>query len=301
MIGGYMSYDSAFGQFMHSVFGGFDMSIFAFFGSIQNDFFTLYTKVFTCFGEPIFIYLFGALCCFLCLFKKTRKIAMMLLVGLGLFVVCNDLLVKNITLRLRPYNALQWNADFFNWYMNAGPVAESPYCFASGHTIFTVCSSILFYLWVKKDLKKPEAILIFLVPLFTATSRLYLMVHYPTDVIFGIFEGILYAVAAWYIAKLTKFLHSKIKNEKIKNFSIDLQPWVEKKFKLALKPSRVSCIVVITILFFFAVSGTKFFMDQTHHEHCAHQGPDYICMNEAHYKNFNEQTGQWEEYCRIHK
>lgn len=296
-----MSYDSVFGQFMHDVFGALDMCIFSFFGSMQNDFFTIFAKVFTCFGQTLFIYLFLGMCLFLLLFKKTRKIAFMLLVGLGLFVIINDLILKAVTVRLRPYNALQWNSDFFNWYMNAGAMPESPYCFASGHTIFTVCSAIIFYMWAKKDLGKPEAILIFIIPLFTACSRIYLMLHYPTDVIVGILQGVLYAIAAWYSVKIITFIWNKIPDCKFKNYSVDLQPWIEKKIKREFVPGNVSAIIVVVLMVFFAITCTKLFVNNAHPQHCAHQGPDYICMNEPTAKVFNEKTNNWEEYCRIHK
>lgn len=109
-----MSYDSAFGQFMYNTFYGFDFSIFSFFGLLQNDIFTFLAKFFSTFGEPLFIVFFMPLSLILCLFKKTRKIGFMLAVGICAFYFVNNLCIKEWTHRLRPYNVLQGNSEYFN-------------------------------------------------------------------------------------------------------------------------------------------------------------------------------------------
>lgn len=141
-----MNYDSSFGQFMHNVFGGFDLAVFSGFGAVQNDIFTIIAKFFTAFGEPVFGIMLALLSCVLLLFKRSRKIGFMLLFGVVLFYLINNMFLKHVLLRMRPYNALQGNPDFFAWYMNVGAVAEDPYCFPSGHTCyaFTMCTIVFF-------------------------------------------------------------------------------------------------------------------------------------------------------------
>ena len=185
-----MIYDSAFGQMMHQVFGGFDMAIFTFFSFFQNDFFTLASKAFSSFGESSFaimIFIMGIVFCF---FKRTRKIGLLVICSIGLFFIVNNICLKNMFMRLRPYNALQGNSQFFQWYLNVGAVSESESCFPSGHSAFAFTMATTLFFWIKKDLKKGEAWLIFIPAFFVACSRIYFMVHYATDVIAGIIVGI---------------------------------------------------------------------------------------------------------------
>lgn len=109
-----MSYDSAFGQFMYNAFGNFDLTVLGAFGAVQNDIFTFLAKVFTCFGDNFFVISFGLICCFLFLFKRTRKIAFMLLVAMALFYFFNSIVFKYMFMRMRPYNVLQGNPEYFN-------------------------------------------------------------------------------------------------------------------------------------------------------------------------------------------
>ena len=60
---------------MHHVFGGFDMSIFAAFGFIQNDIFTWLAHAFTAFGQPEFCIMLFIMGLVMCAFKRTRKSA----------------------------------------------------------------------------------------------------------------------------------------------------------------------------------------------------------------------------------
>ena len=108
-----MSYDSAFGQMMHHIFGGFDMSIFAAFGFIQNDIFTWLAHAFTAFGQPEFCIMLFITALVMCCFKRTRKIGLLIVCTTGLFFIMNNLILKNLFFRLRPYNALQGNAEYF--------------------------------------------------------------------------------------------------------------------------------------------------------------------------------------------
>ena len=107
-----MPYDSAFGQMMHNVFGGFDYAVFSAFGAIQNDIFTFLAKVLTCFGQPIFGIMLGFFALILCCFKRTRKIGALVAFALLLFLLFNDIILKNLLLRLRPYNVLQGDSQY---------------------------------------------------------------------------------------------------------------------------------------------------------------------------------------------
>lgn len=295
-----MSYDSAFGQMMSNVFGGFDLAVFSFFGSIQNDVFTFLAKLFTGFGETLFVFLVCLMCCVLCLFKRSRKIGVLVLMVAACFVLFNDLILKNAFVRLRPYNALQGNSIFFSWYMNAGAIPETPYCFPSGHSCWSFAAATALFLWIRNDKKNKAAWAIFIIPIFVIMARVYLMVHYPSDVIFGSIEGITIAIVCWYIMKLAIKLSPKLP-EKIRNINkIDLTPFVENKIGRKINPNKSITIIVICVLCFLAISCVCLNIEISKSHKCEHKGTDYICMNEGKYKVWDDSINDFRYYCDIH-
>jgi len=82
--------------------------------------------------------------------------------------------------------------------------------FPSGHTssAFTFAMAITMVLK-----KKGVAIASFIFAFLMGLSRIYVGVHYPTDVIVGVVVGILYAVIGYFIfAKLYDLVYPKIEN-----------------------------------------------------------------------------------------
>lgn len=116
--------------------------------------------------------------------KKYRKTGfsagLALLIG---FIVCN-IVMKNAFARTRPY--------CFNDAVTLLISAPKDFSFPSGHTCssFAVAATMLFTM--QKRFAVPAVILAFVI----AFSRLYLYVHYPSDVIVGAAVGILSAVSA---------------------------------------------------------------------------------------------------------
>lgn len=115
----------------------------------------------------------------LLLFKKTRKIG--LCCALGLIF---DLLVVNITIkplvgRIRPYVTLE----------SILPLGHLPgdHSFPSGHSAGSFAAAWALFRSAKKRWGVPALVLAALISL----SRLYVGVHYPTDVIGGVIIGIL--------------------------------------------------------------------------------------------------------------
>lgn len=117
-----------------------------------------------------------ALAVFFLLFKKTRKMGITMGVALIIgFVVCN-LVLKNVVGRIRPYD--------FNEGIALLIKSPSDFSFPSGHTTasFEGAVSILLY-------NKKLGIVAVIIATLIAFSRLYLYVHYPTDVLFGALLG----------------------------------------------------------------------------------------------------------------
>lgn len=119
-------------------------------------------------------------------FPKYRKTGLAMGVALILGVLVCNVTMKPIIARIRPY-------DFQEQYLEKTITllieAQHDFSFPSGHTIasFEACTVLMLN---DKRLGIPATILAFLI----AFSRLYLYVHYPSDVIFSFFAGILFGL-----------------------------------------------------------------------------------------------------------
>lgn len=136
--------------------------------------------------------------------RKYRKtgIGMMLALMMGL-LICNIWLKPTIA-RIRPY-------DFqMQYFMKEIPLLAGTmhdFSFPSGHTIASFEAAVVILLNDKK-LGVPAMILAFLI----AFSRLYLYIHYPTDVIISIILGTAFAVLGSFLAgKVMDKLPEKLK------------------------------------------------------------------------------------------
>lgn len=121
--------------------------------------------------------------------RKTRKYAHVAAIGLLLCVICGNVILKPLIARIRPYDV--------NTFMRELLLVKAPtdFSFPSGHTqaSFAVACSICY--WNRKW-GVPALILATLI----AFSRIYLYVHYPTDVLAGLGFGILFSLVGLLIA-----------------------------------------------------------------------------------------------------
>ena len=121
----------------------------------------------------------------LLVFRKTRKtgIGMWIALGLGL-VVCN-IILKPTVMRPRPYD---FQLDQFGITITLLTDRMHDFSFPSGHTIASFEAAVVILLNHKKG-----GIAALLLAFLIAFSRLYLYVHYPTDVIFSMVLGTVFA------------------------------------------------------------------------------------------------------------
>ena len=136
---------------------------------------------------------------------KTRKTGITMGCALLLGLVLGNGLLKNLIARTRPFDI---NTDFRLLVKKL-----SDYSFPSGHTLASFeCASVLVIKY--KKLGIPALIL----AVFIAFSRLYLYVHYPTDVMAGAILGTAFGFLAVFIVNKCYNKIKGIKKEK-KNFS----------------------------------------------------------------------------------
>lgn len=154
--------------------------------------------IITMFGDAGIFWMVCAAVLFL--IPKTRRtgLGMAFAMAMGL-VICN-MILKPLVGRMRPYD-FQIDVLGMKWedFLVAGKLLIEEHgdkSFPSGHTIasFEACSVLML---ADKRLGIPATILAFLI----AFSRLYLYVHYPTDVIVSIILGTLLGLIGYAIAK----------------------------------------------------------------------------------------------------
>lgn len=116
-------------------------------------------------------------------FKKTRKTGLMMGAALLMGVLVGNLALKPLVARIRPYD------------INTGVALLverlHDYSFPSGHTLASFESAVVLFIRDKR-MGIPAMVIAVLV----ALSRLYLYVHYPTDVLAGVLLGTLFALIA---------------------------------------------------------------------------------------------------------
>jgi len=127
--------------------------------------------------------------------RENRKTGITVLIALLLVLILGDIILKPVIGRVRPF--IKYD------YITTTVENLGIYSFPSGHTTSSFAASIS--ILIKK--RKIGFGFVFLA-LGIAFSRLYLMVHYPSDIIGGIVLGLICAFAADKIVNIT--------NEKIR-------------------------------------------------------------------------------------
>ncbi len=282
------------GENIDKVFSSFDLWVFHFFGSMQCTFLTYVAKFFTSFGDEKFVIPLILVGVVLCFFKKTRKYGFSLVFAIVIGTLVTNLAVKPMALRVRPYNTLQGNADYWSWYIGAGALSESDYSFPSGHTTaaFEIATSM--FLCFKSD-KKKIAYLFPLIAICTMGSRVYLMVHYATDVLAGLIVGIFAGVLGYFIAKfIVKFIFEKAKLDNIDAGKLFKN--INEKTNGKIGPAVIVLAVVCVFLYSFIPGLTEGGSDAVR---CAYN-EEYDCYNEARVDDKDYPPIDGKNYCKIH-
>lgn len=215
----------------------FDLAIFEFVDKFRDiDLLREIMEAITVAGNDGYIFIaFGIVMLF---FKKTRKAGLVCLGSLLVMTLLNNELIKPIMERPRPYNLAilpeaaalakaEYGKDFdwigffgkINWNVSpefaekwsAGYVwpdivdkmESKSLSFPSGHTSSAFTFATAFTLVCKKHASKlatiKVAVFTFIFAILMGISRVYVGVHYPTDVIVAAVVGIIYAVIGYFI------------------------------------------------------------------------------------------------------
>ena len=129
----------------------------------------------------------------LLLFPKTRKAGFLSLLAMGLGLLCTNGIIKHAVARVRPYEVIA----------GIEPLVRSsdPNSFPSGHTSAAFSAGVVWAMTLPRRWAKIAAIA---AAALMGFSRLYVGVHYPTDVLAGAVLGSLYAVVILVLADAWK-------------------------------------------------------------------------------------------------
>ena len=151
---------------------------------LQCGFLDAAMPIVTLFGEGGIFWIAWAV--LMLVFPKTRKTGIAMSIALIMGVLICNVTLKPLIARPRPYD---FQYENFGVTIKLLIDAQHDYSFPSGHTIasFEFATVLLI-----RERKIGIAALVLAV--LIAFSRLYLYVHYPTDVITSVFLGVLFGV-----------------------------------------------------------------------------------------------------------
>lgn len=150
--------------------------------------------VITTLGEPISIMILGAILIILLLFVRQRRYAVFTLLVIGGMSGANHV-IKSMVRRPRPFIADP----------SITPLAHAGgYSFPSGHSSGTMLlyGTVIIILWAlaaPKWAKYWGSALGGLMILLTGYSRIYVQVHYPTDVLAGYSSALVGLMLCWWL------------------------------------------------------------------------------------------------------
>ena len=145
----------------------------------RNGFMDLVMPKITLLGDGGVFWILVAVALLLC--KRTRKTGLMMGTALALGLLFCNLLLKPMVARVRPYDV-----KGILPYLCA---VQRDYSFPSGHTTASFEAATVLFLRYRK-----WGIAALVLAALIAFSRMYLYVHYPTDILAGLVLGVLFGV-----------------------------------------------------------------------------------------------------------
>ncbi len=153
--------------------------------NIRQDYMNGFWKLITSLGNSGWFWI--ALSVLLLVFPNTRKAGLLALLSMAFCALITNVCLKNLIARPRPYTQIPELIRLI------GP--QSDWSFPSGHTTASFASAFSYLYGLPQ---KKYAVPGFLLATMIAFSRLYVGVHYPTDILGGLIIGTL---GSWIIHK----------------------------------------------------------------------------------------------------
>lgn len=126
----------------------------------------------------------------LLIMPRTRRIGCMSACALLITLLFNNILLKNLVARIRPYHVIE----------GLQPLVKKPreFSFPSGHAGSSFASACILF----RKLPKKYGIWALVLAALISVSRIYVGVHYPTDILAGVITGILYSyLGQWLVER----------------------------------------------------------------------------------------------------
>ena len=153
--------------------------------NVHSTFLNYFFRFVTLLGEGGIFWI--AVAVILLFFKKTRRTGICIGASLLIGVIIGNGVIKNVVARPRPYDTIPGIEPLI--------AHLSDFSFPSGHTLccFEAATALMMN-------RSRWAIPAFFAAVLVGISRLFLFVHYPTDVICGALLGILFGVLGSVVA-----------------------------------------------------------------------------------------------------
>lgn len=166
--------------------------------NVANGFLDFLMPIITIFGDAGIFWI--ACAAVMLIFPKTRKTGLAMGVALVMGLLVCNICLKPLVARMRPlvYEVEKLGNSAADLLHSGQLLVGKPsdFSFPSGHTIASFEAAGVLMLNNKK-LGIPALVLAILI----AFSRMYLFVHYPTDVLASVVLGTLFAILANYLVK----------------------------------------------------------------------------------------------------
>lgn len=188
---------------LDTVFYSFDKFFINGTAGLVNGFFNaIFLALSVIFEKGILIILTSLI---LILFKKTRKVGGAMLLALLIGALITNVTLKDLVKRERPFT----KEEYLPLWHLAGAVLEGEYSFPSGHATSVMAASTALFIICNKKWSFVGFILTFII----AVDRVYLVVHYPTDVIAGLIVGGIAGIISCYVVNFLYNLADKGKSK----------------------------------------------------------------------------------------
>ena len=154
---------------------------------LRSDLLTPFMKIITFLGNGGWFWILCAV--ILLVVPRTRKTGYAAVISLIFGAIITNLLLKNIVARPRPFTEIQ----------GLVPLITKPtdFSFPSGHTTASFAVALVMLRMLPGKYGIPAVVLAALI----AFSRLYLGVHYPTDVLAGFLVALMGSILSVWIVK----------------------------------------------------------------------------------------------------